>query len=128
MTDTQLRHRIAGRAVRPYALAVSLATLGILWATVANIAVGDLLDGAPGDAIAAASAATVAALWWGWWSRADRWMRRGLLWSTYVWSAVGIVTLMDGAWVSAWLAWCWVLASGGAWLLERDDMRGSGGR
>lgn len=129
MTDTQLRRGLAGRTVRPYAFAVSLATLVIAYATVANVAVGDLLDGPPGDIIGAAAIATVAALWWGWWARSDRWMIRGLLWSTGVWTGVGVVLSAEGgAWVSALLAWCWVIASGGAWLLEKDDMRGTSGR
>lgn len=125
MTSTELRRRVTGRAVRPYALAVSLATAVIGYATLANIAVGKQLDGLPGDIIAAAAWAAVAALWWGWWSRSDRWMARGLLWSAAVWAAVGtVLTFEGGAWVSAALAWCWTLASGGAWLLERDDPRG----
>lgn len=129
MTGTELRRRIAGRAVRPYALAVSLATLVIAAATVTNVAVGKLLDGLPGNLIAAMAVATVAALWWGWWARSDRWMTHGLLWSAGVWAAVGtVLTWEGGAWVSAALAWCWVIASAGAWLLEADDGRGRGGR
>lgn len=125
MTDTQLRRRIAGRAIRPYALAVSLATAVIAVAVLADQAVGRLLDDRPGTIVGLMAIATVVMLWWGWWTRSDRWMARGLLWSSGVWAGVAtVLTVEGGAWVSACLAACWCLASGGAWLLEHEDVRG----
>ncbi len=122
MTDTDLPWRIAGRIIRPYALAVSLATLVIVWSIATEAAVGQLLDGPPGRIVAAAAAAAVALLWAGWWMRSDRLMRAGLIWATGVWAAVGTVLALDiGSQPSMWLAWCWAIASGGAWLLETTD-------
>jgi hypothetical protein len=40
-----------------------------------------------------------------------------------VWAGVWAIVLLDTEWsnVSAWLAFAWVLASSGAWLLEVSD-------
>jgi len=124
MTDTTLRRRVAGRAIRPCALAVSLATAVIAYATAGNIAVGELLDDWPGHIISIMAIIAVVMLWGGWWGRSDTWMTRGLLWSAGVWAGVGtVLTIETGAWVSAALAWCWCVASGGAWLLEHEDVK-----
>lgn len=123
MTDTELPWRIFGRLIRPYALAVSLATGIIAYACAASVAVGQLLDGPPGRIVAAAAAAAVALLWAGWWARSDRLMRWGLFTTTGVWTAVWMVLSLDigfGA-VLPMLAGCWAVASGGAWLLETTD-------
>ena len=125
MTETTLRRRIAGRAIRPYALAVSLATAVIAVAVLTDQAVGKLLDAWPGTIVGLMAVATVLMLWVGWWARDDRLMARGLLWSSGVWAGVAtVLTVEGGAWVSACLAACWCLASGGAWLLEHEDVRG----
>ena len=122
MTDTDLPWRIFGRIIRPYALAVSLATGIIAYACAASIAVGQL-HGPPGRIAAAAAAAAVALLWAGWWARSDRLMRGGLFVTTGVWAAVWMVLSLDIGFgsVSAMLAGCWAIASGGAWLLEVTD-------
>lgn len=118
---TALARRLAGRAVRPYALAVSLATAVIAYAVATDVAVGVLLDRWPGHIIGVMAAATVVMLWGGWWGRSEAWLRRGLFWSAGVWAGVAMVLTIDGAApVSAALAWCWMIASGGAWLLERS--------
>ena len=114
-----------GRAVRPYAFAVSLATTVSVWSVSTDRAVGELLDGLPGAVIAAYGVLAVVALWAGFWARRDAWMRLGLLMSAGYWASVGAVVLLEpgvGV-VSGWLAWCWVVASGGAWLLEEIDVR-----
>jgi len=89
MTDTDLPWRLFGRLIRPYALAVSLATLVIVWSTTTESAVGQLLDEAPGHMVGTVAALAVALLWAGWWMRSDRLMRAGLIWTTGVWAAVG---------------------------------------
>ena len=90
---------------------------------VTESAVGQLLDEAPGHLVGTAAAAAVALLWAGWWARSDRLMRAGLIWTTGVWAAVGTVLALDiGSQPSMWLAWCWAIASGGAWLLETSDV------
>ena len=117
--------RVVGRAVRPYAFAVSLATSVSVWSVATDRAVGALLDGLPGAVIAAYGVIAVALLWLGFWARRDHWMRWGLLASAGYWAAVGTVIILEPgvALVSGWLALCWMLASGGAWALEKIDAR-----
>lgn len=129
MTTTQFRRTLLNRAVRPYAFAVSLATAVVSYGILTDQAVGRQLDEWPGHLIGVMGLVTVVMLWYGWWARSDTWMTRGLLWSTGVWAGVGtVLSIEGGAWVSGLLAWCWVIASGGAWLLEVDDARRRGVR
>ena len=122
MTDTDLPWRIFGRVIRPYALAVSLATLVIVWSIATQSAVGQLLDQLPGQVVGVGAGLAVGLLWGGWWGRSEKFMRAGLLWTTGVWAAVGTILALDiGSQPSMWLAWCWALASGGAWILEVAD-------
>ena len=128
MTTTDgrtLPWRVLDRAVRPYVLAVSLATTVSVWSVATNRAVGELLDGLPGAVIAAAGTVAVLLLWLGFWARRDAWMRHGLLLSAGYWAAVGSVVITEPGvgLTSGWLAWCWMVASGGAWLLEKTDRR-----
>ena len=121
MSDTALPWSLWGRKVRPYALAVSLSTAVIAWACLAGIAVGKLLDGLAGTIVGVAAVVTVAALWAGWLTRSEVWMHRGLLWSAGVWAAIATILTIDVGLinVNTLLAAAWVIASGGAWLLER---------
>ena len=121
MSDTALPWSLWGRKVRPYALAVSLSTAVIAWACLAGIAVGKLLDGLAGTIVGVAAVVTVAALWWGWLAKSEVWMHRGLLWSAGVWAAIATILAIDVGPinVNTLLAAAWVIASGGAWLLER---------
>ena len=121
MSDTALPWSLWGRKVRPYALAVSLSTAVIAWACLAGIAVGKLLDGLAGTIVGVAAVVTVAALWAGWLTRSEVWMHRGLLWSAGVWAAIATILAIDVGLinVNTLLAAAWVIASGGAWLLER---------
>ena len=121
MSDTALPWSLWGRKVRPYALAVSLSTAVIAWACLAGIAVGKLLDGLAGTIVGVAAVVTVAALWAGWLTRSEVWMHRGLLWSAGVWAAIATILAIDVGFVNVntLLAAAWVIASGGAWLLER---------
>ena len=117
--------RVVGRTVRPYAFAVSLATSVSVWSVATDRAVGQLLDGWPGAIIAAYGVIAVLLLWAGFWARRDGWMHGGLLASAGYWAAVGAVIMLEPgvSLVSGWLALCWVVASGGAWLLEKTDRR-----
>lgn len=123
MSDTHLRRRLWGRKVRPYALAVSIATGVIAWACLTGIAVGRLLDGATGIIVGTVAVITVAALWWGWLAKSEAWMLRGLLWAAGVWAAVTTILATDVGIVNVntLLSAAWVIASGGAWLLERGQ-------
>ena len=117
--------RVVGRAVKPYAFAMSLATTVSVWSVATDRAVGLLLDGLPGAVIAAYGVIAVALLWLGFWGRRDGWMRGGLLASAGYWAAVGAVIMLEPgvSLVSSWLALCWMIASGGTWLLEEIDVR-----
>jgi hypothetical protein len=50
-------------------------------------------------------------------------MAHGLLVTVGVWASVWAIVLLDTEWnnVSGWLAFAWMLASGGAWALEVSD-------
>lgn len=125
MTSTELPWRIRDRALRPFAFAVSLATAVLAAAIATNTAVGSLLDGAPGHIVGLAAGAAVIALWAGWWSSNDHWMRLGLFLTTGVWSAAATILAIDIGVinVNTALSACWALAAGGAWLLEAANPR-----
>lgn len=112
-----------GRLLRPYALAVSLATAVITYACVQEIAVGALLSGSAGKVTAGVGCVSVLLLWVGWWVDHERWMRWGLFLTTGVWTSVATILAIDIglANVNTALAACWAIASGGAWLLEAAD-------
>ena len=123
MTSTELRWQVWGRKIRPYALAVSLASAVVAWAIlVKHNDAGSHLESGSGVLVGWAAAAAVLLLWWGWWAQSDRTMRAGLLLTAGVFAArAAIVWLDQGTVGAAWLlsvAWC--VASGGAWLLERS--------
>lgn len=124
MSSTQLRRMVLGRAIRPYAFAVSLSIVVMATAIANGRAAGRLLSEWPGDILVFLSLLTSFMLWLGWWVRSDALMRNGLLWSTGVWAGISLILLVDGkSWVSGALGLCWVVASGGAWLLEMDEKR-----
>ena len=123
MTSTELSWQVWGRKIRPYALAVSLASAVVAWAIlVKHNDAGSHLESGSGVLVGWAAAAAVLLLWWGWWAQSDRTMRAGLLLTAGVFAArAAIVWLDQGTVGAAWLlsvAWC--VASGGAWLLERS--------
>ncbi len=123
MTSTELPWQVRGRKIRPYALAVSLASAVVAWAIlVKHNDAGSHLESGSGVLVGWAAAAAVLLLWWGWWAQSDRTMRAGLLLTAGVFAArAAIVWLDQGTVGAAWLlsvAWC--VASGGAWLLERS--------
>ena len=123
MTSTELPWQVWGRKIRPYALAVSLASAVVAWAIlVRHNDAGSHLESGSGVLVGWAAAAAVLLLWWGWWAQSDRTMRAGLLLTAGVFAArAAIVWLDQGTVGAAWLlsvAWC--VASGGAWLLERS--------
>lgn len=113
------------RAVRPYALAVSLATAVVFMSMLTESGVGQALDGPAGKAIGVAAAVSTVLLWVGWWTQRVWPMTQGLLLSTAVWAAVAVVIILEGSsWTSGLIGACWGVASGGAWLLEVNDKRG----
>jgi hypothetical protein len=116
--------RVFGRAVRPFSLAVSLATLTV---TVSMLSTVPFKGAASGSwlsqtLVGIAGATTTFILWWGWWGKATKFMTQGLLLAGAVWSAVAAEILMEGrSWPSGLIAACWAVGSLGAWLLEVND-------
>ena len=122
MGRTELPWLIAGRHVRPYAFAVSLATANLAAIILTNRSVW----GTPGDAwslvVAAVAIGSTVLLWAGFWLRHSALMEHGLLLSVAVFTARGVYIGLvggSGAWWTAGLSFAWGIASGGAWLLER---------
>lgn len=123
MTSTELPWTVLGRKVRPYALAVSLASLIVAWAIlVRHHDAGSHLESGPGVLIGWAALAACLLLWWGWWAQSDRTMRAGLLITAGVFAARAAIVLMEGGpgTIATLLSVAWCVASGGAWLLERS--------
>ena len=123
MTSTELPWQVWGRKVRPYALAVSLASLIVAWAIlVRHDDAGSHLESEPGVLVGWAALAACLLLWHGWWAQSDRTMRAGLLITAGVFAARAAIVFMEGGagTIAALLSVVWCVASGGAWLLERS--------
>ena len=126
MPSTDLPWLFLRRKVKPFALAVSFATAVITWAILADVAIGELLTGAPGHVVAGIGVAGVAALWYGWWGKSYRFLVDGLLLTSGVWVSVSTILLVEYGWtVNSALALAWVIASVGSYLLESQDGEGS---
>jgi len=110
------------RTVRPYAFATSLASAVIFASMLTESGVGQDLDGPAGKAIGIAAGGVTLLMWFGWWLQRTSLMEHGLLLSTAVWASVASIVLLEGAsWPSGLIAAAWMVASGGAWLLEVND-------
>lgn len=123
MTSTELPWQAWGRKIRPYALAVSLASAVVAWAIlVRHNDAGSHLENGSGVLVGWAALAAVLLLWWGWWAQSDRTMRAGLLITAGVFAARAAIVFMEGGagTIAALLSVVWCVASGGAWLLERS--------
>ena len=123
MTSTELPWQVWGRKIRPYALAVSLASAVVAWAIlVRHDDAGSHLESEPGVLVGWAALAACLLLWHGWWAQSDRTMRAGLLITAGVFAARAAIVFMEGGagTIAALLSVVWCVASGGAWLLERS--------
>lgn len=124
MASTELPWLAFGRKVRPFALAAALATLFVA----ASILIhkqdsGNALDDWTGPAILVGGLALASSLslWVGWWMRGERLMRFGLISAAGVFGARAAFIFADTQDIlalSAWLSTAWVVACGGAYLLE----------
>jgi hypothetical protein len=118
---TELPWLVWGRQVRPYALAVSLASANLF----AVLATGKSAW-ATGDswswALATLAFLATVLLWVGWWTKRDTYMQHGLAMSAVVFAYrgayIGLTTDTTAGWMTAGLSLCWTVASVGAWLLE----------
>lgn len=134
MADTELPWKFMGRKIRPYAFAVTfvcvILTIALL---ITGDDVGHILDtensagryNLIGFSVGAAALLSAIFLSAGWWMRSDRFMRWGLLTSAFMFATRGAFLFMDVGWrhVPGWISLGLVLASGGAWLLERTLQR-----
>lgn len=119
-----VRWHVAGRRVQPFSLAVTLSLLTLTWAFSANLAVGSMLDGLPGDILAALSLLAALLLGVGWWRQSAPMHAHGMLLGAGVWAGTSAILITDVGWtVSTALALCWLVACGGAWLIETDAHR-----
>lgn len=119
-----IRWEFRGRRFQPVSLATALSMLVLAVAFIRNLAVGDMLDGPPGDVAAGAALVAAALLAAGWWGRKPPWHSAGLFLAAGVWMAVTVILLVDTGWsVSAQLGGCWVIGTAGAWLIEVDAHR-----
>lgn len=109
------------RTFRPYALAVTLATLVISVTLASQSVVGDWLDNYFGVAVGGFGFAAAIFIICGWISRSEDLMSRGFLLSCGVWVSVAAVTVLERpqAFANWGIAACWAIASGGSYLLER---------
>ena len=123
MASTELPWQVWGRKIRPYALAVSLASAVVAWAIlVRRDDAGSYLEEGFGVIVGWAALAAALLLWWGWWRQSDRTMRAGLLITAGVFAARAAIVFLEGGTgtIAALLSVAWCVASGGAWLLERS--------
>ncbi len=129
MASTDLPWLIFGRKARPYALAVSLASLYVAASILINRQdAGDALDDWTGRGLLVGLVALLSFgfLMVGWWARSDRLMCLGLLTSAGVFGARAAFIFADTGdlfALSAWLSTAWVVASAGAYLLEASAPR-----
>lgn len=119
MARTELPWLLAGRVVRPYALAVSLASGNLAAVILSQRSVwGDPVDGWSVIVAGLAMMATVL-LWAGFWGRSSTLMQHGLLLTAAIFAARGVyIGTAGGNWYTAGLSFCWTIASAGAYLLE----------
>lgn len=133
MARTELRHSVWGRKVQPLALALAIATAVGAISTVIGITTAFTIEGRVvepytdwlwvGWVLGGASGVTSVTLWVSWWVRSQRWMARGMLWAAGVFAGASVSLAAEGLSFSALLAACWVIAAGGAYLLEVEDAR-----
>lgn len=138
MSDTELPWKFLGRKVRPYAFAVTFVCIVLTVALlVTGDDVGNVLDNDEnvaghfnlvGYTIGVTAMLAGIFLIAGWWLRSDRFMRWGLLVSAFMFATRAAFLFMDLGWhhVPGWISLGWVLASGGAWLLERTTLQRKG--
>lgn len=121
MTSTDLPWTFFGRKIKPFSFALSLTMCQLMWSIFTKSTVGMALDGI-GQIVGVIAAIAFALLVAGFFVMKERWMAWGLLLATGAWASVSAILWIDvGLTPSTLSASCWVLASGGAWLLEASD-------
>lgn len=121
--STYLSVTFFGKKIKPYAAAVSMTMFILLGMMMQNVAVGQMLDGWYGDFVAFVAGLSGVLLTVGWWWQRQRLLEWGLLLSAGAWMTVAsIIGFELGVlYHNTWLAFSWVIASLGSWVLERDQ-------
>lgn len=116
---TELPVLVAGRPVKPLALALMVATAVL--AAINALGVGAFGRSPWAWALAATSSLVTGLLAAGWAARSQAAAEAGLLLGAGLWAGRACALLAldgPGQW-QAYLSACWAVAAGGAWLLER---------
>ncbi len=121
--STSLGVTFFGKKIKPYAFAVSMTMFILVGMMIQNVAVGELLDGWHGDMVAVVAGASGVLLTVGWWFQVQRLLEWGLLLAAGAWMTVAaIIGFESGVWYhNTWLAFSWVVAGLGSWVLEREN-------
>ena len=123
MTTTDLPWTFFGRKIKPFSLALSLTMLQLAWSILTKSTIGAALDEI-GQVVGMVAVVSFALLTGGFVFCKERWMVLGLLLASGAWSSAAAILWLDvGLTPSTASATCWVIAAGGAWLLEtsQDD-------
>jgi hypothetical protein len=124
----ELNTLFLGRRVRPFHLAVTIATAVVAWTLHTP---GSWAPDDPAQILTYAAAVSATALTVGWWFRSDRAAAFGLLLATGVWASravyaaltTGTGVFAGNPWASVALSVAWTIGAGGAYLLERAEAR-----
>jgi hypothetical protein len=127
---TELPWEFLRRSVRPFHLAVAFACVTLFILDVLTNSTALSLT-TYGDGIGWLSLLAAVMLTYGWAFRSDRVAMWGLLVSVWVWAFRASFYLLPFGthftagtrWASGVLSVAWVVGSGGAWLLERAEIR-----
>jgi hypothetical protein len=122
MSKGDLPFTVFGRPVKPLAMALMVSTFTIFYSNV--VVNNDVAGGAyVGDIVGWTAGLTSLLLLLGWVHRSQRIAELGLLLATGVWvSRMAVVAMTEGVgYFGVWLSLGWVLAAGGAYLLEAWD-------
>lgn len=117
-----------GRPVRPFHLAVTIATAVIAVSLTGSGQDVGWPDGAESIILGVAAAGSAASLTVGWWFRSDWFAEWGLLLAVGVWISRAVYVLissdtgiLNNPVLSSLLSVAWAVGAGGAYLLERLD-------
>lgn len=129
----ELHTLFLGRRIRPFHLAVTIATAVVAW-TLLDTPNLPLFDHSVTRIIGLAAATAALLLTYGWWFRSDRAASGGLLLATGVWASraayaaiAGEGILIVNQWPSFFLSLAWTIGAGGAYQMERADIRAADG-
>lgn len=126
MTDTNLPWTVLGKQIKPFSFALSFTMIQLAWSVLSGSTIGVALDQA-GPLVGTVAALSFVLLTMGFWIQSNKIMRWGLLLATGSWASAAAILWLDvGLTPSTLSASCWVLAAGGAWLLEASDPHGTG--